>query len=359
MGRMLDALQNRQRTPVTSSARPATSLADSALADTKAPPALPGGEVVNEWSLRGEEVPFIEIGPNRSIDGSPAVMRRAAPPAPRPSIDSTPAPIEPPATPPATPTVRREPPPAIPVQPPHAPTEHAMSRTVLSANLLEPRPIGVRFEPYSGLGEVGKIASEIVAYHHPDSAIGHQYMALAERLLSDESGKVLLLSGIRPSVGTSTVLLNLAVAAANKAQKRIAIVETQRRRPSLAGKLGVKPLAFLQDVLSGVVSVEQALLRSPLPRLALLAAAAARPEILLAAEGLTWLLSWLKQRNDLVLVDGPSLDDQEELSRLAPLSDSLFLVMPQGEPADQGRPLLQAIARIGGRLRGLLHTQLL
>lgn len=326
MGRMLDVLKNRDATRPT-------------LADTKEPPVLPTTEVVGEWVMNDGEIPFIEVGPNRSIAGSPLVM-------------GAPAPVTVPATP------RREPPQQPAVQPPHPPTEQAMTKLLLSANLLEPRPLSVQYEPYTGLGEIGKIANEVIAYHQPDNAISQQYLALVEKLMQDDAGKVMLLSGIRPGVGTSTVLLNLAVAAALKNQKRVAIVETQRQRPSLAGKLGVKPFAFLQDVLSGAVSVEQALLRSPLPRLALLAASASHPEILLAAEGLTWLLTWLKQRNDLVLVDGPSFDDQADLSRLAPLSDALYLVMPQGEPASQSRGLLQSISRIGGRLRGLLHTQL-
>jgi Mrp family chromosome partitioning ATPase len=322
MGRMLEVLKNRDANRPT-------------LADTKEPTKLAGAEVVNEWSLRDDEVPFIEVGPNQAMAGSAHVM-------------AVPAPVPP----------RREPPQQPSVQPPHPPTELAIVHSLLNANVLEPRPLTFNFEPYTGLGEVGKVANEIIAYHQPNDAISQQYLGLVDKLLQDEANKVLLLSGIRPGVGTSTVLLNLAVAAAQKAQKRVAVVETQRQRPSLAGKLGVKPLAFLQDVLSGAVSIEQALLKSPLPRLALLAASASHPEIVLAVEGLTWLLTWLKQRNDLVLVDGPSLDEQNDLSRLAPLSDAMFLVMPQGEPATQARGLLQSITRIGGRLRGLLHTQL-
>jgi Mrp family chromosome partitioning ATPase len=324
MGRMLEVLKTRDANRPT-------------LADTKEPPKLAGAEVVNEWSLREDEVPFIEVGANQPMTASPHVL--AAPPQPAP-------------TPP-----RREPAQQPAIQPPHPPTEIAIANSIL-ANLLEPRPLSVNFEPYTALGEVGKIAGDIIAYHQPNSPIGQHYVGLVEKLLQDDAAKVLLLSGVRPSVGTSTVLLNLAVAAALKNQKRVAVVETQRQRPSLAAKLGVKPLAFLQDVLSGTVSIEQALLKSPLPRLALLAASASHPEVLLAVEGLTWLLTWLKQRNDLVLVDGPSLDEQNDLARIAPLSDSLFLVMPQGEPATQTRGLLQTIARIGGRLRGLLHTQL-
>jgi Mrp family chromosome partitioning ATPase len=106
------------------------------------------------------------------------------------------------------------------------------------------------------------------------------------------------------------------------------------------------------------VALTDALLRSPLPKLAILAVSASHPEIALGVEAFAWLIANLKQRNDLVLVDGPSLDRKDELSPLVSLVDSLFLVSPQGEPAATSRPLFQLITKLGGRLRGLLHTQM-
>src|SRR5437762_6982089 len=85
MGRMLEVLKNRDANRPT-------------LADTKEPPTLAGGEVVNEWSLRDDEVPFIEVGPNQAIAGSAHVMATAIPPAPRREAAQQP-PVQPPHTP--------------------------------------------------------------------------------------------------------------------------------------------------------------------------------------------------------------------------------------------------------------------
>src|SRR5262249_31229143 len=126
-----------------------------------------------------------------------------------------------------------------PLQPPHPPMEIAISQSNAFRSVLEPRPVSVNYEPLTGFGEPGKVSREIISYHQPESAIAMQYQALVERLLQDEAGKILLLTGVRPSVGASTVILNLAIAAALRLQKRVAVVETQRRRPSLAGKLGL------------------------------------------------------------------------------------------------------------------------
>ena len=258
-----------------------------------------------------------------------------------------------------TPTPRPQPAQPIAVQPPHPQTGQGLARgTSLSAQMLEPRSVSATLEPMNGLYELGKIASEIVAYHDPNHPISQQYAQLVEQLLASESGKALLLSGIRTGVGTSTVLLNLAVTAAMRSNKSVTIIDANRRQPTLASRLGIKPPAFLQDVLSGSVALTDAVLRSPLPKLALLAVSASHPEVALGVEALAWLIATLKQRNDLVLIDGPSLDHKDEVSPLVPLVDSLFLVTPQGEPAATSRPLFQLVSRLGGRLRGLLHTQM-
>ena len=256
------------------------------------------------------------------------------------------------------------------MQPPHPQTEQGLARTSplptqpaaatsssLSAQMLQPRQVSATLEPMDGLYEIGKIASEVIAYHDPKHPISQQYASLAAQLLQSEQGKALLLSGIRTGVGTSTVLLNLAVAAATQSNKTVTIVDANRQQPSIASKLGLKPKAFLQDVLTGGVALTDAVIRSPLPKLAILAVSASHPEVALGVEAFVWLLTTLKQKNDLVLVDGPSLDQKTEVSPLVPLVDSLFLVSPKGEPAATSGPLFQLISKLGGRIRGLLHTQ--
>src|SRR3954447_14020435 len=109
MGRMLELLKNRED-------------ARAVLADTKDPPRVAAAEVVTEWSLRPDEVPFIEVGPNHSVEGSPQVLNAPSG------------------------TPRREPARQPAVQPPHAPIGHALARSVLTAQVLEPRPVSIAFE---------------------------------------------------------------------------------------------------------------------------------------------------------------------------------------------------------------------
>ncbi|HEX3315426.1 MAG TPA: hypothetical protein VHR72_11070 [Gemmataceae bacterium] len=381
MGRTLDALKNRDDGR------------NGQLSDTKGPPQVTP-EIVTEWSLGEGDVPYIEVGPDRMISGSPQVLGAVPPlriaptepvtvPALRiSSLDSPATLILSPPTQIGMPTAvaarpaqaRQEAPRTEPirpsaVQPPHPQTEQGLARgappspgpsystsSSLSAQMLQPRQVSATLEPMDGLYEIGKIAAEVIAYHDPKHPIAQQYASLASQLLQSEQGKALLLSGIRTGVGTSTVLLNLAVAAAMQ-NKTVTIVDANRQSPSIASKLGLKPAAFLQDVLTGGAALSDALIKSPLPKLAVLAVSASHPEIALGVEAFIWLLTTLKQKNDLVLVDGPSLDQKKDVSPLVPLVDSLFLVSPKGEPAATSGPLFQLISKLGGRIRGLLHTQ--
>jgi Mrp family chromosome partitioning ATPase len=85
-------------------------------------------------------------------------------------------------------------------------------------------------------------------------------------------------------------------------------------------------------------------------------AAAARPGELGATrkQALPWMLSWLRERFDVVLVQGPDCADAGRLAGLAPLCDAVFVVLPQGETLAKDIPAV--LARAGGRLHGMLHT---
>jgi Mrp family chromosome partitioning ATPase len=76
----------------------------------------------------------------------------------------------------------------------------------------------------------------------------------------------------------------------------------------------------------------------------------------LRAEAIAYMLDWLKERFDLVLVDGPCMEEAAEIVTLAPLCDGMYLVVPQGDIAPPHRAMAHNIGRHGGRVKGLIHT---
>ena len=241
------------------------------------------------------------------------------------------------------------------VQPPHGPVE----RKPLVVNLTEAAPMAVAFEPWPGPPALHRVAPEVIAFHRPDHPVSREYAALLGKMLDRQptaDGLIVLLTGLRPHVGATTVLLNLAVVAA-AGGRRTAVVDAHPTRPDLAARLGHTGQAGLQDVIAGRLALEQAVVPTAVPNLRLLPARLRDGATGPLSDGAAgWLLAWLRERFDVVLLDGPALDDPAALATLAPRCDDLYLVLPEGETAAVNRGPAQTLARMGGRLRGLIHT---
>jgi Mrp family chromosome partitioning ATPase len=310
------------------------------------PEAAPVQDCVTDWEI-AEEVPYIEVGgPNKKVELSPGLMKhppQAAPRAPHLPAESTPVAVKP-----------------------------------MAVYVTPAMPMAVAYEPWPGPAPtpVG-VSTEIIAYHHPDHPTSKEYALLLQTLrsgLKTDSAGVLLLAGLKPGVGTSTVLLNLAVLAAQAQKLRVMLIDgnqpgaqatgqTEGKTPSLAlragiaQRLGLPACAGFMDVLDGAVALEQAIVRTGIGSLHLLPTGASgkthRP---LTAEAMSWLIAWLRDRYDLILMDGPSAEDAAGLAVHLPHADGVYLVLPRGATAVGHEGLAQTLRRMGGRLCGLIHT---
>jgi Mrp family chromosome partitioning ATPase len=310
MGRVLDTLRQGEGV--------------RAAAGRTAPAGGPSEACVVEWTLDEGEVPFVEVGgPGKKVELSPSLVHHH--------------------------------PPQAKVQPPHT----AVEKAAVTVSLSEPRPMAVSYEPWPLTADTFSITPELIAYHQPEHAISQEYAALCAKMLASLPGgacQVLLLVGVRPGVGTTTVLLNLAVTAARSAERRVALLDAHWSRPALAARLGYAAAGGMHEVLGGSLALDQAVLQTPLPSLRVCPAGAIKPGAALAPESATWLLAWMRARYDVVLIDGPSLEETAAVAARAPACDGMYLVLAQSAtPTD--RSLLQSVPRLGGRLRGLIHTR--
>jgi Mrp family chromosome partitioning ATPase len=290
------------------------------------PRSMPAGEKPGEVALQdrvvdweiGEEVPYVEVGgPNKKVELSPGLLKHPAQTA---------------------------------LQPPHVPIEPvAAAKTV---NLTEPRPMTAVFAPWPTPAAMPMVSPEIIAYHQPDHATSKEYaalLAMMRRGLSVEGANVLLLLGARAHVGTTTVLLNLAVTAAIQ-DARVIVVDANPARASLAQRLGQSTTNGLAEVLDGSLALEQAVVKTGIGSLHLLPAGASVKGAL-TNKAMSWLATWLRERYDLIFIDGPAVEDA---AAQVPQADGIYLVLPQGESLPKG--VAQAVSRMGGRLCGLIHT---
>jgi Mrp family chromosome partitioning ATPase len=316
MGRMLETLKlgEGRRTP---------------LAVSKPADAAPVQDCVVDWEI-GEEVPYVEVGgPNKKVELSPSLMKH------------------PPQTTPQAPHLAVE---VVPIA--------AKPKTL---SLIETKPMTAAFEPWpvatpTPLG----ISQEIIAYHQPDHATSKEYAALLETMrggLKNDAAKVMLLIGLKPHVGTSTVLVNLAVCAAIKQNSRVIVVDANTHRGGLAKKLGHASSGGLLEVMAGNLALEQAIVKTGIAALDLLPGglAAAKPSPL-TGEAMAWLIARLRERFDLIFIDSPSMENAADLTVHVPHADGIYLVLPQGENHLLNKGVAQTISRMGGRLCGLIHT---
>lgn len=271
-----------------------------------------------------DEVPFIEVGPRHSVEGSPDVLRCAPPPAMRIAPPPPPQP-----QPPSQPQVRFRPMPLV-----------------ASARAAEPRR--------------SRLAAELVAFHAPDQAAASQYRELLGSLLpacatDGEDCPVLLFTGCREGAGATTVVLNTALTAARAGGRRVIVVDYNLRGPAVAERLGLPAVPGLREVLSGATSLEQALQETEQEGLFALTAGRAEPGsgTRFVAQTTRSLLRQLRQSADLVLIDGPPWEARPEVTALGAAADAVCLVVPEAEAeADQTDRLLQAIREQGACLAG-------
>jgi Mrp family chromosome partitioning ATPase len=279
---------------------------------------------VTDWTLQQEEVPFVEVGP-KLFEASAKIMAMTHA--------------------------------SQKLQGPHAPIRQEMART--APTFVEPKPMTVNYETAEPAIARGEVAPEIIAYRQPDHPIAKQYAELLDRMLqgtTGQGGRVLLLTGLRPHVGASTCLLNLSVVASRRPHCRVAAIDAQERQADLAAKLGLTPKTGIEDAMSGTSALQQAVLASPIANLDLLPSGGQRIDAGLRGEALGWIVAWMRERYDLILIDGPSVEHANELASLAGIADATYLVSPESDSPAARRAAAATIARLGGNLRGMLHT---
>ena len=141
--------------------------------------------------------------------------------------------------------------------------------------------------------------------------------------------RALLVTSAQPGEGKSTTSLNLATAFAGT-NARVLLVECDLRRGNLAVRAGVTASRGLSDVLTGDLTLEDAVQQVPgCPTLSLLAAGPrpSDPAGLIASRAMTALIDRCKLEYDYVVLDAtPSLGLTDAIVA-ARLADSVVLVV--------------------------------
>jgi capsular exopolysaccharide synthesis family protein len=217
-------------------------------------------------------------------------------------------------------------------------------------------------ERVSSASVVGVIPKATPLQSHPstheDPATMEAFLKLRTNLMYmdvDQPPRVMVITSPQPSDGKSTVAMHVAVTL-ERSGHRVVVVDADLRRPTLAERFGVVPTVGVTSVLSGQISLDEAIQR-PAGHLELgvLAAGAIppNPSELLGSQAMRSLLRSFGD-DTYVILDAPPLV-VTDAAILTAAADGAFLVVSSGKTLDTDlTSALAALDKVHGRALGVI-----
>jgi polysaccharide biosynthesis transport protein len=203
-------------------------------------------------------------------------------------------------------------------------------------------------------------AVELITQVRPQSQMAESYRALRTSLLLSNLGappKVIMVTSALPQEGKSTTSINCAVVLAQKGV-RVLLIDADLRRPSIHKTLGMGPRSGLSNVLTGSITLEQAITRPQiLPNLHVLPAGTPppNPAELLASTNMRDVLLELREKYDHIVLDTPPTLSVTDAVVLSPRADAIVLVIRSGHTTKQAlRRSRDILMQVNAKVSGVL-----
>lgn len=222
-------------------------------------------------------------------------------------------------------------------------------------------------EQITGAPGIGAIAFDakakerpLIVHADPLSPRAESFRALRTNLqFLDMGGRAsFVVTSSIPSEGKTSTTINLAIALAD-AGKRVALLDTDLRKPKVAEYLGIEGGAGLTDVLIGRAKVNEVMLPWGGRSLYVLPAGKIppNPSELLGSAQMTALLLMLEDEFDVVLCDAPPLLPVTDAAILArATSGALMVVSVAKTTRHQLTGATEALETVGAKLAGFVMS---
>ncbi|GAA3203656.1 polysaccharide biosynthesis tyrosine autokinase [Microbacterium terregens] len=237
----------------------------------------------------------------------------------------------------------------------------AVLRAVLDTRIRTPRDVElVTDRPLIGAIAFDPKAKErpLIVHVDPLSPRAESFRALRTNLqFLDMGGRSsFVITSSVPSEGKSTTTINLAIALAD-AGKRVALLDTDLRKPKVAEYLGIEGGAGLTDVLIGRVRIGDVMLPWGGRSLYVLPAGKIppNPSELLGSKQMHTLLEVLERDFDVVLCDAPPLLPVTDGAILAKATSGAIVVVSAGHTSrHQLSGAVDALETVGAKIAGVV-----
>ena len=175
----------------------------------------------------------------------------------------------------------------------------------------------------------------LVAAIAPHSTAAEEYRAVRARLTSREDMgplRTIFVTSPGPRDGKSLTAANLALTMAQEFQRHVLLIDGDLRGAAVHGLFGLDQGPGLTEVLTGEVTLDEALVYLPEHRLTLLTAGALPqfPTELLGSIAMRRTIDTLRARFDRILVDLPAVTPLADVGTLAPLADGVLMIVRAG-----------------------------
>ncbi|MBP7653479.1 polysaccharide biosynthesis tyrosine autokinase [Candidatus Dependentiae bacterium] len=208
-------------------------------------------------------------------------------------------------------------------------------------------------------------APYLITHFAPKSPSAEAFRALrivletnVELYNSPKQGKTLLISSPTPGEGKSICASNIALSFAN-INKKVIIVDTDTRKPSLNKLFNIHPNSGLTDVVFKNCKVENAIVRQVVPNLDILfSGERAGTEIeFTSSKKFIELMNILKQTYELIIFDSPAMLVVSDPVMLSTMMDSVVMVVRHNYTKyDAALQALRYFENVNAKLYGVIYN---
>ncbi|MFN0124010.1 MAG: CpsD/CapB family tyrosine-protein kinase [Blastocatellia bacterium] len=190
--------------------------------------------------------------------------------------------------------------------------------------------------------DTDRVHPRLVALTEPQSIISEQYRTLRTQIFHEAERRltqVMVVTSAIAGEGKTSTSLNLAWAVANSKGRRVLLIDSDLRRPSIASYLGIAPAVGLCEVLTGdvdcldpVIRVHGRSLEPDLDeeyQLYVLPVKneARNPTELLSGAALSEVIGEYRQYFDFIIIDSPPVTPFADARLLANQADGVLMVI--------------------------------
>jgi capsular exopolysaccharide synthesis family protein len=194
----------------------------------------------------------------------------------------------------------------------------------------------------------------------PDSREAEAFRSLRTAIFHrapKDKARTILVTSATANEGKSTVVGNLAITMACAGQK-VVVVDANLRRPGQYALFSMKPNGQgLTSVVSGKMSLEEAIIPTKIENLTLLASGPTvpNPAEMIDSESFAWVLRKLAEQYDRVIVDSPAILAVTDAQILATRCDATVLVIRAQASSRRGSMEAQdRLASVDARILGVV-----